>query len=142
MAQLLEFLAANWALTAALVVILALLLWTFVPGGMGGGARQIGPVEATRLINHEEALVVDIRGEGEFRQGHILNSVHIPLGQLSENLKKLEGYKDRPIITVCRTGQRSQGAAATLRKRGFEKVYSLKGGLLAWESASLPLVKK
>ncbi|NIR28005.1 MAG: rhodanese-like domain-containing protein [Gammaproteobacteria bacterium] len=143
MAQLLEFLANNWTLTLALVVIVGMLLWTFVPGGLGGaGVKQIDPTHATRLINHENAVVVDIRSEAEFSQGHVLNAVHLPLSQLSENPKKLEAYKDRPVITLCRTGQRAPGAAATLRKQGFDKVYALKGGLLAWQNANLPLVKK
>lgn len=143
MAQLLEFLANHWTLTVAFVVIVGALVWTFVPGGIGSaGVKQIDPTEATRLINHEDAVVVDIRSEAEFKQGHILNAVHLPMSQLSENLKKMEPYKDRPIITLCRTGQRAPGAAGTLRKQGFEKVYALKGGLLAWQNANLPLVKK
>lgn len=143
MAQLLEFLANHWTLTVALVAVVGMLLWTFVPGGLGGaGVKQIEPTEATRLINQEDAVVVDIRSEAEFRQGHILNAVHIPISQLGENIKKLQAHKDRPIITLCRTGQRAPSAAATLRKHDFDKVYALKGGLLAWQNANLPLVKK
>lgn len=143
MAQLVEFLTNHWVLSLSLVVIVGLLLWTFVQGGViGAKVKQVDASDAIRLINHEDAVLVDIRSEAEFRQGHILNSMHIPLNDLPKHLKKLQAYKDRPIIALCRTGQRSQSAGATLRKHGFEKVYSLKGGLVAWENASLPLVKK
>ena len=97
---------------------------------------------ATRLINHEDAIIVDVRGEGEYGQGHIVNAIHIPMTSLPDQVTKLEKYKSRPIITACRTGQQSANACVTLRKRGFEQVYNLGGGMLAWENENLPVTKR
>jgi len=141
MEQLLEFLVNHWILTLALVAIVGGLVATFVVGE-AQGVKKVTPVEAIRLINHEDAIVVDIRAEGEYRQGHILNSVHVPFNDLNDRIKKLDSHRERPVIMVCRTGQRSPGAGARLRKHGFEHVYTLKGGLAAWEQANLPVVKK
>ena len=51
-------------------------------------------------------------------------------------------YKDKPIICSCRSGQRSAQACSMLKKHGFENVYNLRGGMMAWESDSLPVTKK
>lgn len=141
MGQFLEFLAHHWLLTLAFVAILGALLGTYVYGGLRAGSK-VSPLDATRLINRDEAVVIDVRDEGEFKQGHILNAIHVPVKALPERVGKLENYRDRPIITVCRNGQRSASASAVLRKQGFARVYTLSGGLLAWENANLPLVKK
>lgn len=75
------------------------------------------------------------------RGGHIINSVHIPLGTLNNRLNELEKYKSRPIIVGCRSGQRSAAACTTLKKQGFETVYNLSGGVMGWQNANLPLTK-
>jgi Rhodanese-related sulfurtransferase len=56
-------------------------------------------------------------------------------------IKRLEKYRDRPIILSCATGSRSASAYHRLKKLGFEKVYNLRGGLMAWQGASFPLAK-
>jgi rhodanese-related sulfurtransferase len=139
--RLLEFAGRHPELFAALGVIVALLVWTSVRGRLQG-IRSVGPVEATLLISHEDALVLDVREPHEVKDGLILNSVHVPLGQVRDHLGKLEKYKDRPVIVGCRSGSRSHSAAALLAKAGFAQVYNLQGGLLAWQNANLPLVKK
>ncbi len=99
-------------------------------------------MDATQLINREDAVVVDVRTDGEFSQGHIVNAVNIPQKSVEEQLTKLNKYRNKPIIMACRTGQVASGVGSKLRKNGFEQVYNLAGGLAAWESANLPLVKK
>lgn len=141
MERLLEFAVNHWGLTLALLGILAALVGTFVYPRIQG-IRKVTPLDATQMINREEALVLDVRGEAEFNEGHILNSLHIPMKYLSDQMRKMEKHRSRPIITVCRTGQQSAGASAVLRKHGFERVYNLSGGILAWQNASLPLTKK
>lgn len=141
MEQLIEFLVNQWVLSVALFVILGLLIGTFVYGGIHG-PKKVNPTDATRLINHEDAVVLDVRGDGEYGEGHILNALHIPSSDLSDRIGKLTKYRDRPIIATCRTGQSSASVCTTLRKHGFEKVYALSGGILAWQNANLPLTKK
>lgn len=140
MHQVFEFVAAHSDLTVAFLVILGGLGWTFIAGGTFGGG--VDPSEATRLINHDDALVLDVRSEDEFKGGHILNAVHIPESSVKDSLSRLEKYRNRPLIVVCRSGQRAQATVSLLRKSGFEKVHTLGGGLSAWEDANLPLTTK
>lgn len=114
-------------------------------GGLFGklsGVKQVGPQEAVLLFNHEDALVLDVREQSEWADGHIGKAKHIPLGQLKTRLAELEKYKDKPIVAVCRSGQRSGSACGVLKKAGFEKLYNLAGGMLAWEQAGLPRERK
>lgn len=141
MERLPEFFSNHSSLAMAFVVILGTLLWTLWQG-LGRGLKKLSPMDATQLINREDAVVVDVRTDGEFNQGHIVNAVNIPKKSIEEQLTKLNKYRNRPIIMACRTGQVASGVGSTLRKNGFEQVYNLAGGLVAWEGANLPLVKK
>ena len=117
-----------------------MLLWSLF-GNRVRGIQEVDTVAALQLINHKNALVLDVREEKEFNTGHILNAKLIPLGKLSEQMTELERYRDRPIVVVCRTGQRSASACALLGKKGFAQAYNLEGGVSAWQKASLPLEK-
>ena len=139
MSRLIEFLANHSLLGMLFFALLGMFLWTFF--GAAGG-RRIEPGQATRLINHENAVVLDVRNDGEYEQGHIINAVHVPMSAIAQRLDKLEKYRSRPIITACGTGQKAASASGMLRKHGFEDVYSLNGGIAAWQGASLPLTKK
>ena len=136
-----EFFSNHPGLCMAFIAILAGIAWTFFQGS-ARGVRRLSPTDATRLINQEDAVIIDVRSDGEFRQGHIVNAVNIPESQFADRLGKLHKYRGRPVITMCRTGQISAKAGSRLVADGFEKVYSLNGGILAWEGASLPLTKK
>lgn len=138
--MLMEFFRNHPGLSMAFFVILAALVWTLFQG-RSHGVRKVGPSDATRLINSEDALVLDVRSDIEFKQGHILNSVHIPHNYLNDQLQKLEKHRDQPIITACKTGNDSARVGSVLLRRGFPKIYSLNGGIAAWEAANLPLVK-
>jgi rhodanese-related sulfurtransferase len=61
---------------------------------------------------------------------------------VGNNTKQLEKHRDKPIIAVCRSGSRSGAACSLLRKKGFENVKNLRGGIMAWESANLPVKRK
>lgn len=139
--RLLEFVVNHWALSAAFVGVLALLIVTEVRRQMHG-VPQLGPHAATQAMNAEDALVLDVREDTEYKQGHLANAVHIPLGQLSNRLKELEKYRDRPVLAYCRTGSRSNSAASLLRRQGFTTVSNLAGGIVAWQNANLPVTKK
>lgn len=118
----------------------AMLLWSIF-GNRIRGIKEADCTAALQLINHKNAVVLDVREESEFQEGHILNSMLIPLGKLDERAAELEKDKDRPIVVVCRSGNRSGGACTTLGKRGFTQAYNLAGGILAWQKANLPLEK-
>jgi rhodanese-related sulfurtransferase len=90
------------------------------------------------LFNHEDALVLDVREKSEWADGHITNAKHVPLAQIKDRLSDLEKHKDKPIIAVCRSGNRSGHACGILKKAGFEKLHNLTGGMQAWNQAGLP----
>jgi len=139
--RLTEFVVNHWALSLSFVAVLILLIANEVRSRLYG-APQLGPHAATQTINDEDAVVLDVREDREFQQGHIANAVHIPLGQLNKRLSDLEKFRDRTLVAYCRSGQRSNSAAALLRKQGFASVYNLAGGIVAWQNANLPVTKK
>lgn len=138
MQQLLEFATNHSLLVIAFLGVLSALMWSLLRDGLN--SNSVTPQEAINLINHEEAVVVDVRETSEFTGGHIIDAIHIPAGSLSQQLKTLEKHKSKPIIMSCMSGARSGQACGVLLKNGFEKVHNLKGGVMAWQNASLPLV--
>ncbi|NJO17619.1 MAG: rhodanese-like domain-containing protein [Thioploca sp.] len=140
MAQFIEFAGNHPYLFLAFSVVSGLLVWNILNDQITG-IKSLLPQEATLLINHEEAVILDVREENEYIQGHILNSIHIPLNTLSDKIPRLEKYRNRPIIASCMSGNRSARACSTLKRNGFEKVHNLKGGVIAWQNANLPLTK-
>jgi len=109
--------------------------------GRLSGIKQITPQEAVRLFNHEDALVLDVREQSEWMDGHIAKARHVPVGQLGKRSGELDKYRTKPIVAVCRVGNRSAHACSVLRKAGFENVLNLDGGMVAWEQAGLPKEK-
>lgn len=133
-----EFLQENWYWAAMAVVSGGLFLQsTFKPG-----SKSVSPVEATLLINKEDAIVLDVRDSNEFHQGHIPNARHIPLKDLAQRLSELEKFREQTIIVNCLSGGRSAQACAVLKKEGFNQVLNLDGGISAWEQAGQPITKK
>lgn len=118
----------------------AMLFWS-VFGNRIRGIKEADYIAALQLINHKNAVVLDVREESEYQLGHILNSKLIPLGKLGERIGELEKHKEQPVVVVCRTGNRSGMACVTLGKRGFTQAYNLAGGVTAWQKANLPLEK-
>lgn len=106
------------------------------------GMLAVGPVEATQLNNHQDAIFLDIRDDAEYKAGYLPEAIHIPLKQLPERLNEIEKYRDRPVIAYCRSGSRSNAVGRILKKQGFEKVYNLSGGIMEWQKANLPLRTK
>ena len=93
-------------------------------------------------MNRQDAVVLDVREASEWSAGHIQGARHITLAQLGTHLSEIEKLKTTPLIVCCANGMRSGSAVSTLKKAGFEQVYMLSGGLVAWTEANLPLSKK
>ena len=140
MAHLSEFISNHLILVIALIVISVLLAMDVYKRKLLG-FREVKPQEAVQLINHKGAITVDVREDKEYDEGHILNALHIPYGVIEKRLEELDPYRTQPMIVYCRSGQRSAQASSVLRKQGFEHIYKLSGGILAWRSADLPVVK-
>lgn len=143
MEQFVAFLQKNpyhLLLFGAAVVSGGMLLWPLVSRLFHPG-NEVSPFEAVQLINRRDAVVIDVRDAGEYAAGHIANARHIPEAQLLERIKEVEKFKTRPIIVSCRTGSRAANAGAVLRKHGCGEVFTLRGGIAAWQQASMPLEK-
>jgi rhodanese-related sulfurtransferase len=135
--QLNEFVTNHSLLVMAFVVLLAILVGSELKRRISG-VRQVTPGEATRLLNHENAIMVDTRADKEYRNGHIVNAIHLPIKDQGLD-DRLDKYRDRPLIVYCNSGQDSAKLCGILRKQGFESVYNLKGGVQAWQRTELPL---
>lgn len=134
-----KFVIDNIFLIAIAFVSGAMLVWPLVRRSAGGAS--VNTLEATQLINRQDALLLDVREQAEFAQSHILNSRGLPLSQLEARVGDIEKFKDKPVIVYCATGSRSSAAATALRKHGFSNVVNLSGGFAAWQQAGLPVQK-
>ena len=137
--QLSEFVINHLLLVTAMVVIIAMLAGGELQHRFSK-VKDIEPSEATRLINRENAVVVDMSNDKDYRDGHIVNAIHVPSDK-NDAASKLEKFRDRPLIVCCRSGHQSAKLSTELSKKEFTSVYNLKGGLPAWTQAGLPLAK-
>lgn len=134
-----DFITNNIFLIAIAFISGAMLLYPMLSRGTGG--PWVNTVEATNMINREDAVVIDVREPAEYAKGHILAAKNVPLAQIETRISDLEKYKSRPLIVHCETGNRSGNAVAALRAKGFERAVNLSGGISAWLQAGLPMGK-
>lgn len=140
MQDILLFMQNHWMLSSALAgILLVLMVLEFIK--IKRSAASLKPAQVTHLINRENAVVVDVRNADSFGEGHIVGAVSLPLKDIDKQYKKIEKSKTKPIIVVCALGNEASRAAALLTQKGFSTVYTLGGGLRAWQAADLPLVK-
>ncbi len=137
--NILKFVTDNIFLVGVAFVSGAMLVWPAVRRGATGAS--VSTLQATLLINQQNALVLDVREGAEYEKGHMLNARNIALGEFESRVAEIEKYKAKPVIVVCDDGNRSGRAATALRKQGFEQVFTLSGGIGAWRQAGLPLEK-
>jgi rhodanese-related sulfurtransferase len=111
--------------------------------------REIQPWDLTRQLMHDQPpLVLDVREPSEFAVAQIPGSINVPRGVLEqacewdydETVPELAARRDRPIVIVCRSGNRSLLAADVMRQMGFADVASLKTGVRGWNDFDQPLI--
>lgn len=85
-------------------------------------------VDEIRELVEKEAYIIDVREKEEFEQGHIINAVNIPLGEIRDRIDEIP--KDRPVYLHCRSGQRSYNAVMALQHLGFDNIYNVAGSFL------------
>lgn len=138
--QLIEFVTNHWMLTLAFLTIIGLLVGNEFRRRVSG-VGQLGPTQAIQMLNHNNAVFLDVRNDSEFGAGHLANARHIPLDALKKRAGEIDKLKSKPVIAYCRNGRQSNRASSILKSLGFEQVYNLAGGITAWESAGLPTRK-
>lgn len=132
-----EFILDNIGYVALWVGSGALLLWPEI-SRLAGASSEIGTLDATRLMNQGSTLILDVRDGADYASGHLPRARHIPLKELSGRIAEIGKYKDKPVLVTSKGGN---AALRALKEAGFTTVYQLKGGLAAWQQASLPVEK-
>ena len=136
MALFLEFLTQQWILVAALLAVIIMLVLH--------EARKSGPSltpqQAINLINAQQGVFLDLRDAADYKQGHIVDALHIPASKLADRMAELEKYRGKPIVLVCKMGQQSGAADKQLKAQKFEQVYKMSGGMMEWGNLQLPTV--
>ena len=137
-----EFLSNNFALVALFLASGLMLVWPEIQKLIGAGGAEVGTLEATRLMNQGTTLVLDIRDGADFAKGHLPRARNIPVRELSTRTEEIAKFKNKPVlVTDNKSGTRAGAACRFLKQAGFANVYQLKGGLAAWQQASLPIEK-
>jgi rhodanese-related sulfurtransferase len=99
-------------------------------------SKSLTPSDAAAALARGELQLIDVRELSEVSEARVKGARHIPLGQLHAKLGELD--RDRPVAFLCRSGSRSAIATRTATKAGLDAA-NVKGGVIAWERAGLPL---
>ena len=131
------FISQNFiAVTLLLLSLIALIVYEGRKGG-----KKLSPGEATRKINKENALVVDLRSSQEFSSGHIAGSINVQEDKLEQHLITKRHSKETPVVLVCKTGAASKKSGISLMKAGYLDINVVSGGMMTWEGNGMPLSK-
>jgi len=136
-----EFIGNHVALAALFVILLVALVATLVME-LFSKTRELTPAGLTLLINRETPLLIDLSSIADFEKMHVPGAKHVAMSQFDPEKKELAKTKDMPVVVMDKDGRgNSVKAAQRLVNAGFEKVYTLGGGVLAWHAAQLPVAK-
>lgn len=141
MSQIIEFIGNHTLLFVAFFMTLGMLVYTEYMR-ISSANTALTPYDATQKMNEGNAIILDVRNESEYKTGHLLNSRSMPVNNLAERMHEIDKFKDKEVVVYCDNGMRSSRAIAKLKKSGFTQLFSLAGGLVAWEKANLPTVSK
>lgn len=138
--QLIEFSTNHPILVPSFFALAGLILFTEFRN-LTQKFSTVGPSAAISIINADNTVLLDVREVSEVSSGSLNDAVHIPLSSFNKRVAELDKYKDSQVVVYCRSGNRSGSVCRTLSGRGFERVYNLAGGIMAWEDAHLPVSK-
>lgn len=102
--------------------------------------KEVSPAEAQKAVSRAYSQFIDVRTTEEYAGGHAARAENIPLDTLTASFDKLE--KNEPVYIICQTGNRSKKAAGILKEAGFNNVFNVTGGTVAWQAAGLPMETK
>ena len=95
-------------------------------------------VQTTAAVKElDNVLVLDVREQWEYDEGHIPGVTLIPMGEVADRLSEIP--TDKEVIVTCRSGNRSGQITDFLRQQGYDNVHNMSGGILAWQEAGLPV---
>jgi rhodanese-related sulfurtransferase len=134
-----------WGFAGLGVIALVVVLWVIFQFSSGSVFRQVSAAEAHKLIlehrNDPDFIVLDVRTPEEFAQGHLPEKTPMNLDFYAPDFRERLARLDRgkTYLVYCRTGHRSGETVNFMKELGFRRVYDLQGGILAWQSAGLPV---
>jgi rhodanese-related sulfurtransferase len=134
----LDFLLQHLGLVALVIASALLLAWPEIQGFMGQ-QNAVSTLEATHLINQKHAIIIDLRRVQDYEAGHLPQARHIPADELASRVGEVARFHGRPAILVATGAGGNAGAVNTLKAQGFTDIFTLKGGVVAWVEASLPI---
>lgn len=140
MTQLAEFIGNHIFLVTLFLVALFLFLITAYKQA-SNGLQTVTVEQMTRLVNQQNAKLIDVRPADAFAQGHIVNAINMPMADFENGKIKTDGLKKRPVVVYCQMGRTSLKACQALQKAGVESTFSLQGGVNAWLNDKMPLSK-
>ena len=100
-------------------------------------ADTIDVATVASVKDRDDVVVLDVREQWEYDEGHIPGVTLIPMGEVANRLSEIP--TDKSVIVTCRSGNRSSQVATFLRDQGFTNVHNMEGGILAWQQAGLPV---
>ena len=98
---------------------------------------EITPAQAKAILDKGEAVLIDVRENGEYEEVRATGAKHIPLGTLAARLKEIPTDKD--VLMICKGGGRSAMACQLAGQAGYKRLYNIAGGTMAWQAANLPI---
>jgi rhodanese-related sulfurtransferase len=133
-----------WISTIFFALLVLLSSWAMAQSG--AAEDLITPKEAHKLLTgNNPPLLVDVRTKTEFESGHLHNALNVPLDEFTRGAyaeKIGEPAKDEPVLVFCRSGRRSGIVHGILVRDGYTNVKDVKGGIIAWKEAELPILRE
>ena len=130
----------NHAALAALFAILLIALIVVQVGLLFGKSRELTPAGLTQLINRDSPLLIDLSAIADFEKMHVPGARHVLMSQFDPEHKDLAKARELPVVVMDKDGRgNSAKASQRLVKAGFQKVYTLGGGVVSWQQAQLPV---
>ena len=121
-----------------IVLVAAVVIFAVTRPAVKADLPQEISVSEASAMRSAGAFILDVREPVEWEEAHIADATLIPLGQLASRVNEVP--KDKEIVVVCRSGNRSQEGRDILLQAGFEQVTSMTGGIRGWQSAGMPTV--
>ncbi len=126
-----------WIIALGAVVVVAALLWAALRSGGNGMPAEITVQEAYQHYQAGDWFLLDVRTPPEWEEAHVPGATLIPLDELAQRLNEVP--RDKPVMVICRSGNRSAVARDMLKDAGFTQVTSIAGGIRAWMAAGFPV---
>jgi rhodanese-related sulfurtransferase len=141
MKELVVFITNNWILASLLGVAIFAFIINEIIGGHFGSKQAVSAERAVQMINHQEAVVFDLRTEAEFSAGHIVGAEQLTAATLDKKISHWQKQFKKPIIVATENGQDPAKMLTLLQEKGFLHVFILSGGMQAWKSVGMPVIK-